>query len=834
MSVQVKIPQNTTLSLKTDLAGTIIFVNDDLVKISGFERRELLGQSFKKIQSPETPELVYKNIQKTLNENEPWNGLLKNKTNSGDFFWANTTITPYYDRDGKTVGHMFVGRTASEKQILNGENFYLNPQKIESGFSLNPKKILYKFKIKTKLLFVFGLMAVLMSALGINLILIKKQEYEGALNRLKGAEYNLSLAKLMRLTAKHRGFMARVLNGDQSAKEEANSIEKELESAYQIFLKLNEDEGNLFQVYEESKDIHKSWNHLKEINSTLTAKESYVEHVSLIKRMLNVNNEVGESSGLFLDPDKDTYFMIEVSLTKLPYLAEKLGQLRGTGLAHLVKGTKADPFEKNLLQEIVGSVAGHFESITVSMAAIRKFNPDGKKIVETYQKAEVDFPVLRELIQNRVIKEKIPTIKTIEYYNATTNLIDQIFNVNELISKQLSEKFTKRANIAKIYAIMVLVFTSFALVFFILLQYLIIHSIMSVIRNSTNIISQIVRGSGELKENLDYGIHDEIGGLLKWMGVFILNITEIVFILRQVSGELSNKSKDAANLVRNYSATTQDQAASTEETSAATEELAASVENVFSSISTQADHLKEIEKVTSDFKMAMAEVANAMLGMTNLTEEFYKQANDGMLTTKTTADSIHIVNQKAELIDEVVNIINEISDRTNLLALNAAIEAARAGDLGRGFAVVAQEIGKLAEQTAHNTRNIQSLTTDTKNAIKTSVGLMMNTEESFRELLANISKIQETAKLVSSAQEKQTTDTNRIVESVHKINENSLQILNAASQEKIAVEEISKSIETIATGTQVIADNSLVLLETAKDIEVTGEHLQTVVETYKY
>lgn len=834
MSFQVKIPQNTTLSLKTDLAGIIVFVNDDLVRLCEFERRELLGQPFKKIQHPETPESINKNIQKTLNENEPWNGLLKNQTKSGNYFWANTTITPYFDTDGKTIGQMFVGRTASENQITIGEQFYLNPKKLQSSFTLNPKKILYKFRIKTKLLFVFVLMALLMLALGINLIYIKKQEYEGAFYRLKGAEYNLSLAKLMRLTAKHRGFMARVLNGDPSAKESAVSIEKELEVTYEIFLALNEEEGLRFQVYDESREIHKKWILLKDINIKLSANDSYVQHVNLIKKMLNVNNGVGESSGLFLDPDKDTYFMIDVSLTKLPYLAEKLGQLRGTGLAHLVKGEKADPSEKNLLQEIIGSVAGHFESITISMNSIRKFNPEGKLIVDSFQKAELDFPALRELIQNRVIKEKKPTIKTLEYYNATTNLIDQIFNVNELISKQLSEKFTQRANFAKIYAIMILIATTFSLIFFILLQYFIIHSIMSVIRKSTNIISQIVRGSGELKENLDYGIHDEIGGLLKWMGVFILNITEIVFILRQVSGELSNKSKDAANLVRNYSATTQDQAASTEETSAATEELAASVENVFLSISTQADHLKEIEKVTSDFKLAMAEVANAMLGMTNLTEEFYKQANDGMLTTKTTADSIHIVNQKAELIDEVVNIINEISDRTNLLALNAAIEAARAGDLGRGFAVVAQEIGKLAEQTAHNTRNIQTLTTDTKNAIKTSVGLMMNTEESFRELLSNISKIQETAKLVSSAQEKQTADTNRIVESVHKINENSLQILNAASQEKIAVDEISKSIETIATGTQVIADNSLVLLDTAKDIEVTGEHLQTVVETYKY
>lgn len=182
-------------------------------------------------------------------------------------------------------------------------------------------------------------------------------------------------------------------------------------------------------------------------------------------------------------------------------------------------------------------------------------------------------------------------------------MIDQIFNVNEIISKQLSEKFLKRANFAKYYAITITVVTLAILIFFIVLQYLIIQSIMSVIRNSTNIISQIVRGSGELKENLDYGIHDEIGGLLKWMGVFILNITEIVFILRQVSGELSDKSKEAANLVRNYSATTQDQAASTEQTSAATEELAASVDNVFLSISTQADHLKKLKKLLQTSKL---------------------------------------------------------------------------------------------------------------------------------------------------------------------------------------------------------------------------------------
>ena len=71
MTIQVKIPQNTTLSIKTNLKGNIVSVNDDLVKLSEFGRSELLGQSFKKIQHPETPASVDSNIFKTLNSNEP-------------------------------------------------------------------------------------------------------------------------------------------------------------------------------------------------------------------------------------------------------------------------------------------------------------------------------------------------------------------------------------------------------------------------------------------------------------------------------------------------------------------------------------------------------------------------------------------------------------------------------------------------------------------------------------------------------------------------------------------------------------------------------------------
>ena len=119
--------------------------------------------------------------------------------------------------------------------------------------------------------------------------------------------------------------------------------------------------------------------------------------------------------------------------------------------------------------------------------------------------------------------------------------------------------------------------------------------------------------------------------------------------------------------------------------------------------------LSELINDMNKLSEIISDVGNITGSTFELTDSISKQVISGEESLKKMNSSLDLIFKSAEDINNIVHIIDDISDRINLLSLNAAIEAARAGDSGRGFAVVADEISKLADQTASSIKEIDNL-----------------------------------------------------------------------------------------------------------------------------
>ena len=209
------------------------------------------------------------------------------------------------------------------------------------------------------------------------------------------------------------------------------------------------------------------------------------------------------------------------------------------------------------------------------------------------------------------------------------------------------------------------------------------------------------------------------------------------------------------------------------------------------------------ETVVDIARNASTASGNASASLQRATEG-KKIVNDAMLaidSVRSLAVALHgsltELGDHAQGIGEVMNVITDIADQTNLLALNAAIEAARAGEAGRGFAVVADEVRKLAEKTMGATQGVHKATIDIQNGAK-----------------ANISNMQQVAKAVENATELSRKSGTALVEIVELVSQSSEQIVSiaaAAEEQSATSEEITRSVNQvtdIARNTEQLATES--------------------------
>lgn len=328
------------------------------------------------------------------------------------------------------------------------------------------------------------------------------------------------------------------------------------------------------------------------------------------------------------------------------------------------------------------------------------------------------------------------------------------------------------------------------------------------IRGSLNQIRDRV---GQVESNLDFTLRvdvlrqDEIG-------VTAQALNRLLDKLQNNFRTIIERTESVAQSAGQMATTSDQVATASHQQSEAASNMAATVEEMTVSINHVGDRAQEADRISTE----SGDLANAGEAVIRKTVE---DINSISATVNHAADRIKELVENSEQISNVVAVIKEVADQTNLLALNAAIEAARAGEQGRGFAVVADEVRKLAERTATSTQEIAA-TIETMRAGAGEAAASM--ENVVKEVGLGVDSARE-ASLAINQIGAGSRDTVEMVE----------EIASAIREQASAMTSIAQQVEKIAQMSEessAAAGNSA---QVAKDLDGLANEMKSIVSAYK-
>ncbi len=282
--------------------------------------------------------------------------------------------------------------------------------------------------------------------------------------------------------------------------------------------------------------------------------------------------------------------------------------------------------------------------------------------------------------------------------------------------------------------------------------------------------------------------------------------------LRAIVGELGNSAMQLVSAATEIASSSEQMSRGAQQQTDQTSQVSSAVEEMTATIVETSKNAGEAsgmaKQAANAAKTGAGVVAQTIEGMNRITE-----------VVQTSAKTIQQLADSSDKIGEIIGVIDDIADQTNLLALNAAIEAARAGEQGRGFAVVADEVRKLAERTSSATKEIADMIR----------GIQRDTEGAVSSMKRGITEVDSGRSLADQAGE----SLNSILEYAQRVQDMIVQIASASEQQSSASGQIALNIEAIANVTKENAAGVEQAASAAEELSRQADGLNSMVSRFK-